>query len=75
MRVLAVIVVIVLILAAVGWLQFSSLDGEPTVRFDTEKARQDTSEVIDQSKQAIDRAAEKIDASIDRDPIAPADQP
>ena len=70
MRAIAVVIVIVLILVAIGWLQFSSPNGDPTIRVDTEKVSSDTSAVIEQSKQAVDRAAEKIDASIDREPVA-----
>ncbi len=69
MRALIVIVVILLILGLVGWLRFSLPDGNPTIRVDTQKVKQDTSELMENSKQAVDIAAEKIDQSIDRDTI------
>ncbi|WP_283434617.1 hypothetical protein [Neorhodopirellula lusitana] len=69
MRVLIVVVVILVILGLVGWLRFSSPDGNPTIRVDTQKVKQDTSELMENSKQAVDIAAEKIDQSIDRDTI------
>ncbi len=66
MRAVIVILVVLLILALVGWLQFSSIDGGPGVRLNTEKIEQDTSAVVEDSQQAIQRAADKIDATIDR---------
>lgn len=69
MRALIVIAVIVLILGLVGWLQFSSPDGDPTIRVDTDRIKQDTSEIVEKTKDAVDRTVEKIDASIDREPI------
>lgn len=76
MRAIIVIAVIVLVLGLVGWLRFSSPDGDPTIRVDTEKVRQDTSAIVEKSKEAvdgaarsIDRAAENVDASVDREPI------
>ncbi|MCC7335044.1 MAG: hypothetical protein IT422_08105 [Pirellulaceae bacterium] len=74
MRALIVIVILLLILAAVGWLKFSSPNGDPTLRVDTEKVRQDTSTIVEKSKQAVDHAAEKIDASIDSEPISPTNK-
>ncbi|MEZ6078087.1 MAG: hypothetical protein R3C56_21170 [Pirellulaceae bacterium] len=43
---------------------------------DTEKVRQDTSTIVEKSKtKPVDHAfAEKIDASIDREPISPANE-
>jgi hypothetical protein len=69
MRIVIVVLVVVLILGLVGWLRFSSPDGDPTIRVDTEKVKQDTSEIVEKSKQVIDGAAENIDESIDRDTI------
>lgn len=74
MRALIVIVVLLLILAAVGWLKFSTPSGDPTLRVDTEKVRQDTSTIVEKSKEAVDSAAQKIDASIDNKPLAPASE-
>ncbi|WDQ16340.1 hypothetical protein [Rhodopirellula sp. P2] len=76
MRALIFVVAIVLLMAVVGWLRFTSDDGDPTVRVDTDKVRQDTSSLVETSREAadgaakaIDRAAENIDASIDRDAV------
>lgn len=69
MRVLIVICVILLVLAVIGWLRFSSDSGDPTIRLDTEKIQTDSSEMMRQSRQAIDSAAREIDASIDAEPV------
>lgn len=67
MRALIVIAVLVALLVWAGWLQFSSPNGDPTLRVDTDKVRHDTSNMVEKSKEAVDSAAQKIDASIDRD--------
>ncbi len=64
MRALIVIVLLVLVLGLIGWLQFSSPDGNPTIRVDSDKVNADTSEAIEQAKEAVDSAAQKIDSSI-----------
>ena len=71
MRAVIAIVLLLLILGFVGWVQFSSPDGDPTIRVDKEKIKQDTSEIVEKTKQAVDSAAGKIDASIDPGPIEP----
>ncbi len=69
MRVFIVIVLLLLILGLVGWIQFSSPDGNPTIRVDTGKVKEDTAVIVEKSKQAVDHAAETIDASNDPDPV------
>ncbi|MEZ6137675.1 MAG: hypothetical protein R3C53_22540 [Pirellulaceae bacterium] len=61
MRAVIAIAVILLILGFVGWLQFSSSDGDPTIRVDTDKIQQDTSEVVDKTKEAFEGMAEQVD--------------
>ncbi|TWT53771.1 hypothetical protein Pla22_14040 [Rubripirellula amarantea] len=73
MRVVVLILVLVLVLGLIGWLQFSSPNGNPTIEVDTDKVRQDTSTIVEKTKNAVDSAAGKIDASIDREPVAPVD--
>ncbi len=69
MRAVIVIVVVVFVLALIGWIQFGSSDGDPSIRVDSEKVKRDTSSVVEQSKVIIDDAAQKIDASIDPEPL------
>jgi len=67
MRAIIVIIFLVLILAAVGWLRFSSPNGNPSVEIDAAKVRQDTSEVIESSKRAVGAAADDIDSRLNED--------
>ncbi|TWU25420.1 hypothetical protein Pla52o_17210 [Novipirellula galeiformis] len=68
MRALIVVVVLLVILGLVGWVRYSSPNGDPTLRVDTEKVKEDTSAIVEKSKQAVDDAARKIDASIEQTP-------
>jgi predicted PurR-regulated permease PerM len=77
MRAVIVVAVLLLILGLivlVGWVGFSSPDGDPTLRVDTDKVQRDTSAIVENAKEVaneaavnIDKAAKSIDASIDRD--------
>ena len=67
MRAILAIVLLLIVLGFVGWLQFSTTDGDPTIRVNTEKVKQDTSEIIDKSKNLIDNAAEDIDQAVKSD--------
>jgi hypothetical protein len=69
MRAVIVIVVIVLVLGLVGWLKFSSPDGDPILRVDTDKIKQDTSELVEKAKDVVDGTAENVDANIDLEPL------
>lgn len=53
-RALIIIVALVIIMGLVGWLQFSSTDGDPTIRVNTEKVKQDSSRILEQSKKALE---------------------
>ena len=60
MRVILLIVVLLLIGAGVGWLSFSSPDGDPTLRVNSEKVKQDTAVIVEKSKQALDNLNNKV---------------
>ncbi|MDV6034857.1 MAG: hypothetical protein F9B45_33155 [Phycisphaera sp. RhM] len=68
MRAIVGIAILLLVLAWVGWVQFSSPEGDPTMRVDTDRVRQDTAVIVEKSKQVIDETAEKVDASLDTEP-------
>ncbi|QEG00640.1 hypothetical protein Mal15_47110 [Stieleria maiorica] len=68
MRAVIGIAVLMLVLAWVGWVQFSSPDGDPTIRVDSDKVRQDTAEIVEKSKQVVDRAAESVDENLETEP-------
>ncbi len=76
MRAIIVIAVLLLILGIFGWVQFGSPGGDPTIRVNTDKIKQDTSAIVENSKRAVDAAAdtidgaaENVDASLDREPV------
>ncbi len=75
MRAIIGIGILLLVLAWVGWVQFSSPDGDPTIRVDADKVRQDTSVIVEKSKQVLDETAEKVDASLDTEPHEPDTDP
>ena len=61
MRALLIIVVLVVVLALVGWIRFSSPEGDPTIRVDSDKVKADTAVIVEKTKQAIDNTANKIE--------------
>lgn len=65
MRAIIGVAVLLLVLAWGGWVQFSSPDGDPTMRVDADKARQDTAVMVEKSKRALDETAAKVDARLD----------
>ena len=65
MRAILVIVVLVLVLAGVGWLSFSSPDGDPTIRINSEKVKSDSAVIVEKSKEAFSNAAERIDERVE----------
>ncbi|QDV41788.1 hypothetical protein Enr13x_16310 [Stieleria neptunia] len=69
MRAIIGVAVLLLVLAWVGWVQFSSPDGDPTMRVDADKVRQDSAVMVEKSKQVLDETAEKVDASLDTEPL------
>ena len=76
MRILIAVVVIVAVLGFVGWIQFSSPNGDPTLRMDTNKMKEDTSAIVDKSKELTHQAADQVgganddvDATFDRGPL------
>lgn len=78
MRVLIAVIVVVAVMGFVGWIKFSSPDGDPTLRIDTNKMKRDTSAIVDKSKELtnqavdqVDRASEDVDATFDPGPLEP----
>lgn len=71
MRAVLIVVVLVLILVAVGWVRFFSPDDDPTMQVDTEKVQEDTSAFVEESKRIVGGAADAIDRRMNDDPNAP----
>lgn len=70
MRALLVIVIIVLLLVILGWLRFSSPDGNPTLQVDTEQMQQHADQVVDSTQQAADEASREVE-DVDADRVLP----
>jgi len=60
MRAIVTIIVIVAILLLVGWLQYGSDDGNPSLQLNTEKVKQDTSTAVEKGKEVIDAVDREI---------------
>ena len=67
LRAIIVIVLLAIILSFVGWLSFSSPDGDPTIRVNADKVKQDTSAIIDKGREVINNAGDNIEQS---EPVA-----
>ena len=63
MRWVIAVVVIVLIMALLGWLRFDNQEGNPSIEMDTNRMQQDTQEVVDQAKDAVGASAGAKDGS------------
>ncbi|WP_404305396.1 hypothetical protein [Neorhodopirellula lusitana] len=64
MRTLIIAGVIIVVLVLVGWLRFSSPEGDPTIRVDTDRVKQDTSNIVEKAKDA----ASEVERRADYDP-------
>lgn len=82
MRALLVAVVVVIVLALLGWLRFGTPDGNPTLQIDTEEIREDSGEIVEQGKAAVENihaevqeeeAEERVRNSPNRDDELPAE--
>jgi hypothetical protein len=70
MRVLIVLIAVVLLLAFVGRISFSSGPGRSSINFEKEEIREDTQEMLEAGDQVIDRVRGSVgdsDAVDDRD--------
>lgn len=68
MRAIIVVAIVVLVLALVGWIQFSSPDGNPTIQIDTEKVKEDTSTLVEKAKGAAEEVDRRVDVNVDTSP-------
>ncbi|KAA5545866.1 DUF3810 domain-containing protein [Roseiconus nitratireducens] len=62
MRGLIITVLIVALLFFAGWLQYSTTDGDPTIRVDTEEVKEDTAKMVEKANQLAGKVGESIDA-------------
>jgi hypothetical protein len=67
MRAVVVVIVIAIVLVLVGWLQFGIFDGDPTIRMNTDKVKQDTSAIVDETRNAAEEIDRRVDVDVDVD--------
>ncbi len=79
MRALIGIIIVVVVLALLGWITLNYREGQTSINFETEKARQDVDAAIDSVDRAADELAEERlqddgfrDDGFDDQPVAPA---
>ncbi len=65
MRALVAIIVIFIILGFAGWITFSTPNGEPTLRVDTNKVKEDTSAIVEKSKELTHQAVDQVEDATD----------
>lgn len=68
MRALLFIVAVVLILALLGWITFSSSPGKSSINIETQKIEQDTDQALEKSAEALQRAGESLDSTMESEP-------
>lgn len=61
MRTILIIILVAVVLGLVGWLSFSNPDGNPTLRVNTDKIKQDTSTVIEKTKDLANDSIDQVD--------------
>jgi hypothetical protein len=67
MRSLIFIIAVVLILALLGWITFSSTPGKSSINIETQKIEQDTDQALEKGAEALQKAGDSIDSSLRTD--------
>ena len=62
MRVLILLAAVVMLLAIIGWITFSSGAGRASINVETERVRQDTQKVLESGSEVLQDAGEAVDA-------------
>ncbi len=81
MRVLLVIVLLIVVFVALGYVTMSRDGNSATVTVDTDKVKSDTTEVLKKTNDALDRMVDgaadglqrdpDLDTTVDAEPVAP----
>lgn len=61
MRTALVILGLIILLFAIGWLTFSADEGGTELRLETDRIGQDTEEILDDASQVIDQARDQLE--------------
>ena len=68
MRALIFVVAIVLILALVGWISFSSTPGQSSINLETQKIQQDTDRALESGSELLRKAGDAVDRTEEPQP-------
>jgi hypothetical protein len=60
MRALLILIVVVLLLALVGWIKFSNTPHESTITIDKEAVKQDTDQMVERGNELIDETRQAV---------------
>jgi uncharacterized membrane protein len=72
MKAIIMVVLLIIVLVLVGWIYVGSDGGNPSVNFDTQKAKKDTAKVVEVSKELIAEGKELVDETADKIKDEPA---
>lgn len=77
MKALIGLVLVVVLLAVVGWITFSPTDDRTSINIETEKIQRDTQEIVDNGRELIQGAEREMDEAVDddADPALEDEQP
>jgi hypothetical protein len=65
MRGILVLILIVVVLAVVGWISFGRDGDSASINLETKEIKEDTQKALDTGAQLLKRAGEKIDNAVD----------
>jgi hypothetical protein len=68
MRALLFLVLVVVVLALVGWISFSKGPDRTSINIESDKIRQDTKQLMGSGAQVLHKAGDKVEAEADRPP-------
>jgi len=75
MRAIILLVVIVLVLALIGWISFSKGPDRSSINIESGRIRQDTKEVMESGAQMLHKAGDKVETEPNRVPSNPDQAP
>jgi hypothetical protein len=67
MRGILILILVVVVLAVVGWISFNRDGDRASINLETQEIREDTQKAIDSGAELLKRAGEKIDKTVDTD--------
>lgn len=60
MKGIAILVLLILVFALVGWITFATNSDRSSINLETEEIRQDTNEALENTKEAIEKGSREI---------------